>query len=414
VNRGWWAQFHPNARICLALEPLWAVFGGAVLYFAPLYMKALGVDELGMGALNSLGMFLAFVFYALAGPITNKLGRRWTSLIFDLLSWSVSMVLWAFAQNFIWFLAAAVFNSMIKVVFVSWNLLMTEDSPEEQRAKIYLVVNVISTFGGFVTLGAGFLLDQFGTVPVMRVAYLAGAILMTSMFLLRHRIAKETENGVLQKARTKDRTLVSLVRAQFGHLGLALKGPRFLLLGGLFLVVSAAGSFSFYQILYLTGNLGYRASELAWAPAVNSVMSVVLALGVLPRLSQKSGGGLVLGFLLATVGFTAFLFLGPQGLVWVLVVQGLSSAAGLIQSTYMTAVFMNAVEEEHRADLFGMVQMATMALSIPTGILAGALYTVSPLATFGTGAGLMALGLVLSWILVRLPAESPPQEVPRG
>ena len=48
----------------------------------------------------------------LSGVITDKLGRRLTTLIFDILSWSVPALISAIAQNFWYFLIAGVINSV--------------------------------------------------------------------------------------------------------------------------------------------------------------------------------------------------------------------------------------------------------------------------------------------------------------
>ena len=55
-------QFPRNTRNSLRLEPMWALFGGVIVYFAPLYMKAVGLSELEMGVLTSVGLFASFFF----------------------------------------------------------------------------------------------------------------------------------------------------------------------------------------------------------------------------------------------------------------------------------------------------------------------------------------------------------------
>jgi predicted ABC-type sugar transport system permease subunit len=76
----------------------------------------------------------------------------------------------------------------------------------------------------------------------------------------------------------------------------------------------------------------------------------------------------------------------------VLAVQGLGAAALILWGTYRDSVFMNTVEGEKRAELFGLVNMLAMVLSIPTGWLAGVLFAWNPLAPFVVLAGLFALG----------------------
>ena len=382
-----------NTRNCLVIEPLWALFGGVIFYFAPLYMKDLGLSDIEMGTINSAGLLFSFVFFLLAGPLTNKFGRHRTSLLWDLFSWTTSMLLWAFAQDFVWFLVAVFFNSAVRVTMVSWNLLVTEDAAEDKRVKIFAIINILGTLGGFVSLMAGLLLDTFGVVPTMRVTYFAGALSMTTMFVVRACFTTETENGRRVQELTRSTPLYRLVVEQLTSLVTAAKDGHFFVLAILYLIGWAVQSFTFFQILHLKDNLGYSNTELAVVPAVNSVLSIVLMAFVLPRIPKNAERlGLLFGFIACFVGAVAFLFLGG-GMLWVvLFVQGLGSAAFLLFATYRDSVFMNSVEEAKKAELFGLVNMLAMLLSIPTGWLAGWMFSVHPLLPFATLVVLFALG----------------------
>jgi len=383
-----------NTRNCLVVEPLWALFGGVIFYFAPLYMKDLGLTDIEMGLINSAGLLFSFVFFLLAGPVTNKYGRHRTSLLWDLFSWTTSMVLWAFAQNFVWFLVAVFFNSAVRVTMVSWNLLVSEDARDHQRVRVFAIVNLMGTLGGFVSLVAGLLLDTFGVIPTMRVTYFAGAISMTTMFVVRAFFTTETENGRRVMESTRQTPLYKLVAEQLTSLATAAKDGHFFVLGILYLIGWAVQSFTFFQILHLKDNLGYSNTELAVVPAVNSLLSIVMMVFVLPRIPKNAERlGLLFGFIACLVSALAFLFLGG-GMLWVvLFVQGLGSAAFLLFGTYRDSVFMNSVEEAKKAELFGLVNMLAMLLSIPTGWFAGWLYSVHPLAPFVALIVLFALGI---------------------
>lgn len=391
-----------NTRHCLVVEPLWALFGGVIFYFAPLYMKDLGLTDVDMGLVNSTGLFFAFLFFLLAGPLTNKYGRWWTTLIWDCFSWTVCMILWGLAQNFWWFFVAVFFNSGTKVTQVSWNLLVSEDAREDQRVKVFAIVNLMGTLGGIVSLGAGLLLDRFGVVPTMRFTYLAGAVSMTTMFVVRALFTVETENGRRVREAYRQTPLLSLIRDQMASLFHAAKDAHFSALTGLFLVTTAVTSFTFFQILYLKDALGYTNTELALVPAVNSVLTVVLFTVVIPRIPL--GGerrGLLLGFIGCLAAAGAFLFLGKDMLWAVLAVQGLGAASAVLVLTYRDSVFMNSVEEHQRAELYSLVNLLAMLLSIPTGWFAGWLSTLVVTGPFFALAALFVGGAALAVSLIR-------------
>ncbi len=390
-----------NTRNSLFVEPLWALFGGVIFYFAPLYMKDLGLTDVEMGLINSAGLFFSFVFFLLAGPLTNKYGRWWTTLIWDCFSWTVCMILWGLAQNFWWFFVAVFFNSGTKITQVSWNLLVSEDAREDQRVKVFAIFNLIGTLGGIVSLGAGLLLDYFGVVPTMRFTYLAGVVSMTTMFVVRAFFTAETENGRRVRESYRTTSLLSLIRDQLVSLFHAAKDAHFSALTSLFLVTTAVTSFTFFQIIYLKDVLGYTNTELAFVPAVNSVLTVVLFTMVIPRI--PAGGerrGLLVGFIGCLAAAGAFLFLGKNMLWAVLAVQGLGAAALILVITYRDSVFMNSVEEHKRAELYSLVNLLAMLLSIPTGWFAGWLSTVIVVGPFVALAAVFIGGVALAVSLI--------------
>jgi len=405
------ADLPRNSRNCIKVEPLWSLFGGVLAYFAPLYMKELGLSGIEMGLVNSTGLLASFFFYILAGPFTNKYGRRLTSLIWDLAAWSVGTLIWAFARGFVWFLVAILFNSAVRVVLVSWNLLLTEDAKEGQRMRIYSIIYLIGSVGGFTTLASGLLLDHYGVVPTMRFIYLVSFLFMTTMFILRYALTRETETGVLILEKTRGRPLWRLIAEQMTSLAHAARDRHFFLLTLVYLIASAVQSFTFFQILYLKDSLGYSTTQLALVPAVNSLLAIILFSVVLPRVSKTAERrGLLIGFALCLVGSLAFLFLGRGMVVVVLLIQGLSASAFLLLSAYRDSVFMNSVQSGERAELFGLVNMLAMLLSIPTGALAGWLFTLHPLAPFAAVVLLFASGAAATWRLMswhRLRGDGP-------
>jgi len=104
-----------NSRVCIIVEPMWAVFGGLIFFYAPLYMESIGLTHVQIGLASTATIFMNFLCNLFASSIVNRLGRRRTSLIFDLISWSVPMFIWAVAQNFWHFMAASLINGFVEL-----------------------------------------------------------------------------------------------------------------------------------------------------------------------------------------------------------------------------------------------------------------------------------------------------------
>ena len=104
-----------NGRACVYTEPMWGLSMALVLPYASVFMLALGLDDGTIGLLATISTLSQVVFGLLSGVITDKLGRRTTTAVFDLIAWSLPCLIWAFAQNFWWFLAASVVNGAWQV-----------------------------------------------------------------------------------------------------------------------------------------------------------------------------------------------------------------------------------------------------------------------------------------------------------
>lgn len=386
-----------NARVCIALEPLWAFFGPMVTYFMPLYQKELGLSEVQMGIVNSAGIAAGFVFFTIAAPITNKLGRRKTSLMFDFIAWSLSMLIWALSKSFTWFLVAAIFNAVVRIVNVSWNLLLSEDASEEQRSTIYGWIYVIGAFGGVTTFLGGLIIEKFGIVPSMRAIFGVGSAVMTTMFILRFIGTRETAVGAYLKEKTKSENFLRMVGQQLPKARQALRDPFFLRMTGIFLIANAVLSIDFFRVLYLAEQKKLPSFTVAVIPAIGALVSMAIFFLVLPRQKEKKNHfQLTNAFFFCMLFQILFLFMPNNStLSALLIVPGLQASYFLLQ-TYRDTVFMNATGDEHKSERFSLVQALMLLFSIPMGWLAGVLYSVSPHLPFFVASLLYGLGFLLA------------------
>ena len=99
-----------NPRACVWTEPLWGIPYNLYLPYVTLFMRAIALSYAEIGYIASITMVSQMVCAVLSGVLTDKLGRRKCTVIFDTLSWSVPELLWMLSQNFTWSPVAAVFN----------------------------------------------------------------------------------------------------------------------------------------------------------------------------------------------------------------------------------------------------------------------------------------------------------------
>lgn len=415
-----------NARVCVVIEPLWALFGPLVMYYAPLYQKSRGLGPEDMGVINSAALAASFIFFALASPITNRLGRRWTSLIFDVLSWSLPMLLWAFSDSFAWFLVAAILNSLVRIVIVSWNMLITEDAEPEHRATVHGLMHLISSLGGLATFAGGYLIAKHGIIASMPPIYIAGSISMTAMFIIRHFTTRETSIGKQLMSASLQHPFLSEVAGQFQIVKVALKRPRFLLGLASFVIANSIYTMDYYRVLYLGEQKGLDDFAIAVVPAFGAILSLLLFFIVFPAIKRKiehdasvnspntgSGeyrnNGQALGLVAAFGALAQLAYIGaPRTSPLIIIISAaLSQASFIAFMTFRDATFMNGMSNLERSGFYALVQTLTFFISIPSGWFSGWLYKSNPSFPFVFSIGLYMLGFMLSRMMrqTREPAQ---------
>lgn len=397
------ADLPRNARNSILLEPLWAVFGTVVLYYAPLYLRSVGLSSTEIGLLGSVTLALSFACQAFAAPITNRLGRKRTTLIGDLISWTAPMFVWALAQSLGAFVFAAALNAVNRIVTVSWSLLVIEDVDPPQRPRVFGIMNLIVTFCGLLTPLLGLLISRYGVVPTLRVFYALGGLGMTVMFLWRNAITDETRSGQEAILQHRDLSLGQSLRQTLQRVA-GMRGHPGLIGVTVFYVLTVfIEQLSLFQILFLGETLGFSAQTLSYVPVVAALVTALLYGVALPRLGRLPlGQTLVAVRALALVGAVALLLVPAGQTAPMLAVVGLIGGATFLTQTYRdAALFARLPVGEGTADLYSAVQTLTLLCSIPAAGLAGLVFASSPHGLFGLIAVLCAALLVLAAQLAR-------------
>lgn len=368
-----------NARVCILIEPLWAVFGGLIFFYLPLYMKEIGLTEIQMGLINTLSMLLSFVCYFFAAPITNKLGRKKTSLIFDIISWSIPMLVWAIAQNFYYFLIAGLVNAFVRIVYISWTCLVSEDTSENKRYKVFAIINLLTFGAGVFTPVTGLLIGKYGVAPTMRVLYILGFASMTTMFILRNALVTETKAGIEIMEAHLGVSMIESIKKSLRTIRSVYKDKTVILLTLIYVLTSFIVSMNFYQILFLKEHLGFNAWQVSLTPSIGAVLNLLLFIFILPRIRQHNDEKLLVVSLVVGVAGALLFLLIPHGSMFLLLCStSLLAISNYVVPTYRDSVFMNTVGEHEKADAFSAVQTITVLACIPSGYISGLLYSINP------------------------------------
>ncbi|WDQ30624.1 MFS transporter [Paenibacillus marchantiae] len=390
-----------NPRYSILLEPVWAIPGTIVLFYAPLYMKEAGLSDIEIGLINSVNLYFAFIFQLFAGSITNKLGRKRTTLIFDLIAWSVPMFIWAFSQNFWLFLIAYLLNATSKFVTVSFNCLIIEDVEEHKRSKVFAILNMIITGAGVLTPIAGVVIADVGIVPTLASIYFVGGILMTVMFFIRNRYTDETAVGKELMGMHSQTGVIQSLASSMRLFGKSFYKRRLLPIILITVLSNLILQLNFFQVIFFKEQLKFNDQIISFIPVVTAVTVMLLYLVIIPRLKRRSEEKYVsFSIILSTVGAILFLLI-PAGNIAMLFLTLIVLAAGnFILQTYRDSLLMNRLGTHEKADMFSAVQTVMTLTAIPSGYLTGLLYHYNPVLLFSV---ILIFYIVLMVIMLFLP-----------
>ena len=377
-----------------------------VLPYASVFMLALGVRDQQIGLLATISMLSQVVFGLLSGVITDKLGRRLTTAIFDVVAWAIPCLIWAFAQDFWWFLVASVVNGVWQVTQNSWDCLLVEDVDRGEITKVYSLVKVAAEFSALFAPIAALLVLQFGLVPAVRILYLNAFIIITAKIVILYRWSTETATGRLRREQTRGVSIWRLLAEYRGVLGIILrsKGTIFSLAIAAIVGAVALVNGTFWQVV-ISQRLGVPDPLLPFFPMVRSVLSVVFFFTLIPWLThgRHLQRPMLWGFLTYLAGQVLLVLIpatgsGPDWFTYTLLGVCLlldAFGAGILFMLAESLVALH-VDRDERSRVMAIQRTVVMLLTAPFGWISGWMSSIDRTWPFILTSGLLVLGLLVS------------------
>lgn len=389
-----------TAKYTILAQLPWGLFCKILLFYAPLYMKAIGLNEIQIGSVSTIGLFFAFLWQILASPISNKFGRKRTIFIFDLICWSSAMFTWAFAKNYWYFVAAAIINAAVKVSGVAYFCLLTEDTKPEKRAKALGIVNVVNNAPGLLMPIAGLAIAKFGIIPSMRFWYFVGAIVVTFGFIIRNAMITETAAGLELMKKHSDVKIKNSIRRGFKQVKNSFINKEFRSIFWIYILTNLIFAANFIQVIYLKDKLSFDEGSLALTQVIAS-LTYLMYLGILPLIKSGKDKKILTASLYSGVAGAILFIAVPKGnLILMLAAMVVTTVGNFVSITYRDAVLMNSVGKLEKADIYSTVQIISGVACTPVGWLVGLGYTYNPVAPFIAVALLFLIAAIISTSLV--------------
>lgn len=399
-----------NARACIWTEPLWGIPYNLCAAYATPYMRAFGLSTLDIGLIGSLYLMISVVASVLSGVLTDKLGRKRCTFIFDLICWSIPELLWAFAQNRGWFFAAVTFNGLMRITGNSWGLLLVEDAEDEMVLKFNSLAQLMGLITVFIAPLSGLAVNSFGIIPTMRVIYLMGFVLMTTKFFVLNFMVRETSVGVQRMKETANESLMQLLlscKQVYVHL---LREKRILLTMALIAVFQVVSRLNeYFWGPYVIESIGVADGNLVLFTSLKSLVTLGCIMLIMPRIKLsefKRPTLLAWGMFMVA---QALLVLAPGGGLGTIMLIASAICEGVtlsILSPVIDTMLVINADPTRRARIYGLVY-GTILIPVsffPT--LAGWLAGYVAQAPFLINLCMLALGMALTVLLSRSRREA--------
>jgi len=363
-----------NARYAVFTEPLWGIPFNLYIPFLTLFMFSLGVQDAQIGILLAVGLVVQMIASILSGVLTDKFGRRKTNIIWDHLAWTLPCLIWAFAQDFRWFVVAALFNGLWPIGSNAWECLLVEDEEPSKIVQLFNWIYIAGSISVFFAPISIVFIWVFELVPVMRVLLVFAAISMSAKFIIHYIFATETEQGKVRLKETAGVPIYRLLSQYTGVLKQIFTTPatlRVLILICIMHVQQIAGGFF---TLYVTQDLGIRDAYVAWFPVLRGAIMLVFFLAfqrILNRFSIYLV--MIVGLALYIGGYVLLLLVPAQVLFPLLIFTAIDACAAALFMPRRDSLVINNVDPAERARIRAMMMAIMLGVASPFAILAGQL-----------------------------------------
>lgn len=386
-----------NPRACVYTEPLWGIPYNLFAPYISIYMYALGVTDTQIGLIASAGMFFQIIFSLLGGIITDKLGRKRTTFIFDIISWSIPCVIWSISQSFIYFLVAAIINSIMKVTANSWGCLLVEDCDKDQIVNIYTWVYISGLGAAFIAPLSGLFIIKYNLIPTVRFLYVVAFVMMTSKFIILNKFCTETYQGKLKIAETKHLSMFRLLSGYGSVLKQVISNPETMLTLSIMLIMSICTvvNNTFWSIL-VTEKIHIPAKDIGLFPFIRSSIMLIFFFIIIPKVKVlKFKKPLFIGFCSFIASQLIVIITPEKGYFYLILSIFLEACSLSLINPLLDSMQVIMVDPKERARIIAVLYVVVIGLTSPFGLIAGTLSTLDKRLPFVLNIFLLSVGIVL-------------------
>lgn len=367
-----------NTRTLILMEPLWGIPYNLIAPFATLYMYTQGITDVQIGLILSIAMFVQVFFSFFGGILTDKLGRKFTTMMGDFFGWGIACLVWAISGNFWLFLIAVLFNSFEQINQTAWFCLLIEDANPKDLLGIYTWVNIGGLVAIFFAPISGLLINSFSVVPVVRVLYLVFALNMMIKAIITFKHCDETRQGKIRMSETKNTTVSQMLYEYKDLIPKVLKNKEIMkvLTVCVILHITNLVNTNFFS-LYVTQRLGIADRYLAFFPILNAAVMLIFMIGIQHRLeSVRFRIPMWIGLVLYAACAVLLILTPIGGMPFIIIYVFVAAVASALVVPRKDALLQLNINPKERARINALIMSFTIAFASPFGYFAGWLSSI--------------------------------------
>ena len=394
-----------NPRACVYTEPLWGLSMNLCLPYASVFMLGVGLNDVQVGITASIYMFSQMVCSLLSGVIIDKIGRRLSTAVFDVLAWSIPCLIWASSQGFWFFAGAALLNGVMRAANVSWGCLLVEDAEKDKVSHIYSWVLICGNLSALFAPISSLLVSRLTLVPAVRILYINAFVVMTAKILILYHYSSETKQGEVRINETRGQGIFALLGGYKSVMRqIARSRAMFfaILSYALIEIVSMINS-TFWQIT-ASKHIGVPDQWLALFPMLRSIISIVLFFAVISRINQaKLKLPMAAGYIASFIGCVIMVLMPKDSAAYIwLVISILFDSLGMaVLGTLRETLAALSSDPRERSRIMAILNTVVMMVSMPFGYIGGLLSEVSRVLPFVLNMCLLTFGITAALIYFR-------------
>lgn len=387
-----------NPKWSICTEPLWYIVYSLFTPYQTIYMRKMGLSSLEIGTTLTIGFLLQMFFALVGGVVTDKMGRRKATVIFDTIGWTMPCLIWAFSQNFWWFLIAAAVNGVYQITNTSWNCLFIEDCPPEHITNAFTLIQMCGMLSVFFAPLMVILVGKYDVVPVMRCVYFIAAFSMLAKFLLLYHFGGETAVGKIRMKETKDISYFTLLKGYKNVFWQMIRSSKMRLVVyfmALTNIIQIATT-NFFS-LYITEKIHLSDEIVAVFPVFRTMVMLAFVVGfqnLFQRLRMKSS--FIIGFLMY-IASHLLLLAAPEKNLWLVVCYTvLEAAAYAVIMPRKDSLMAQYVDITERSRIYALYNVFMIGLSVPFGSIIGGMFDFNPALPFVFNIAIFVICIVLT------------------